>query len=143
MYDAVFEYYHEVDIAIAAAAVADFKPKKIANQKIKKSGELAPIELTHTKDILATMGKRKNKQYLVGFALETENERANALKKLEQKNLDCIVLNSLKDPGAGFQKNTNKVTIIDKVKKIHEFALKSKKEVAVDIFNTIIPNIYA
>jgi phosphopantothenoylcysteine decarboxylase/phosphopantothenate--cysteine ligase len=143
MYQAVFEYYDKVAIAIAAAAVADYKPKNVANQKIKKSEEVLHIELTPTQDILSEMGKQKNKQYLVGFALETENELENAKGKLERKNLDCIVLNSLQDKGAGFKKNTNKISIIDKFKNISEFSLKSKADVATDIFNTIIPKLDA
>ncbi len=143
MYNAVFEYYNETDIAIAAAAVADFKPAVVAEQKIKKSGETLTIKLTKTKDILLEMGKQKKKQYLVGFALETENEEANAKGKLERKNLDAIVLNSLQDKGAGFKKNTNKITIIDKNKSSFVFETKSKTAVAVDIFNHIIPKINA
>ncbi len=143
MYDAVFEHFDTVSIAIAAAAVADYKPKNVALQKIKKSETSLLIELSPTQDILAAMGNAKGKQYLVGFALETENELVNALGKLERKNLDCIVLNSLQDKGAGFKKDTNKITLIDKSKKNHEFALKSKAAVAVDIFNLIIPNIDA
>ena len=143
MYKAVFEYYKNTDIVIAAAAVADFKPAAVAKQKIKKSGETLTIELTKTKDILLEMGKQKEKQYLVGFALETENEEANAKGKLERKNLDAIVLNSLQDKGAGFKKNTNKITIIDKDQSSFVFETKSKTAVAVDIFNHIIPNIDA
>jgi len=143
MYQAVFKYYKETDIAIAAAAVADFKPAHVAKQKIKKSGKSLEIELTRTKDILLEMGKQKNNQYLVGFALETENEVSNAKGKLDRKNLDTIVLNSLQDKGAGFKKNTNKITIIDKAFNSTAFELKSKKEVAIDIFNHIIPKINA
>ena len=140
---AVFKYYDSIDIAIAAAAVADYKPIGIAEQKIKKSTAKLEIALTPTKDILAEMGNIKQDQFLVGFALETEDEVANAKSKLERKHLDCIVLNSLQDKGAGFQKNTNKISIIDKFKKITEFSLKSKAAVAVDIFNTIIPKLHA
>jgi phosphopantothenoylcysteine decarboxylase/phosphopantothenate--cysteine ligase len=143
MYEAVFEYYKETDIAIAAAAVADYKPAEVAKQKIKKSGKSLEIELTRTKDILLEMGKQKINQYLVGFALETENEVSNAKGKLERKNLDTIVLNSLQDRGAGFKKNTNKITIIDRALTSTVFELKSKKEVAIDIFNHIIPKINA
>ncbi len=143
MYQAVFEHYDSVHIAIAAAAVADYKPRNTATQKIKKSGNTKTIELIPTKDILAAMGKQKTTQYLVGFALETEDELVNAMGKLERKNLDCIVLNSLQDPGAGFKTETNKITIIDKSKKISEFSLKSKEAVAADIFNTIIPKLHA
>jgi len=141
MFEAVFEYYKKSDIVIAAAAVADYKPVEIALQKIKKENAKLEIALTPTKDILAEMGRQKINQTLIGFALETENELANAKGKLNRKNLDFIVLNSLQDKGAGFKKNTNKVTIIDKFNKISEFSLKSKAEVAIDIFNTIIPSI--
>ena len=96
------------------------------------------IELVKTKDILASLGKIKKQQFLVGFALETNNELENAITKLTSKNLDLIVLNSLQDKGAGFKKETNKVTIIDKSEKISEFSLKSKAEVAKDIFNVIL-----
>ncbi len=141
MYEAVFEYYKEIDIAIATAAVADYKPETVATQKIKKSAAAFEIKLTATQDILLEMGRIKNEQFLVGFALETENELNNALKKLKKKNLDAIVLNSLQDKGAGFKNNTNKITIIDKLENISEYSLKSKAEVATDIFNFIIPKI--
>jgi len=142
MYNAVFGLYKETDIAIAAAAVADYKPAKVAEQKIKKSADSFTINLSPTKDILLEMGRIKEKQFLVGFALETENEVPNALKKLKKKNLDAIVLNSLQDKGAGFKKNTNKIKIIDKLENISEFSLKSKAEVAKDIFNFIIPKLH-
>jgi phosphopantothenoylcysteine decarboxylase/phosphopantothenate--cysteine ligase len=100
------------------------------------------IELVKTKDILASLGEIKTGQFLVGFALETNNELENALGKLKRKNLDLIVLNSLQDKGAGFKKSTNKVTIIDKSEKISEFSLKSKSEVAQDIFNEIVNRIH-
>ncbi len=143
MYNQVFEYFEEVDIAIAAAAVADYKPTEVADKKIKKTSATLAIALTPTRDILKEMGKRKEKQFLMGFALETDNELLNAKKKLSSKNLDAIVLNSLQDKGAGFQKETNKVSIIDKSEKISEFSLKSKVQVAVDIFNHIIPQLNA
>jgi len=138
MYNASHEYFNEVDIAILAAAVADYKPKNVSLQKIKKKAETLFIELETTKDILASLGKIKNQQFLVGFALETENEMENATTKLTRKNLDMIVLNTLKDKGAGFATNTNKITIIDKNLKITEFDLKSKAAVAKDIINEII-----
>ncbi|HKJ05872.1 MAG TPA: phosphopantothenoylcysteine decarboxylase, partial [Flavobacteriaceae bacterium] len=119
-------------------AVADYKPKEVASKKIKKSDASMQIDLVKTKDILASLGKSKNHQVLVGFALETNNEIENATHKLTAKNLDLIVLNSLNDEGAGFKKSTNKVTIIDSLKNISEFSLKSKAEVAVDIFNEIL-----
>jgi len=143
MYKAAHTYYNEMDIAILAAAVADFKPVTIATQKIKKKEAGLTIELTQTKDILASLGAQKNKQILVGFALETNNELENAKSKLKRKNLDLIVLNSLQDKGAGFQKDTNKVSLIDKDEKVIEFDLKSKTEVAKDIFNEIVKKINA
>ena len=109
MYDEVFKYYEKVDIAIASAAVADYAPKIVAKEKIKKSEEEFTIELVKNPDILKTMGEKKTHQFLVGFALETQNEEENAKSKLQKKNLDMIVLNSLRDEGAGFQKDTNKV----------------------------------
>ena len=138
MYDACHEYFNEVDVAIAAAAVADYKPKVVANQKIKKSEASFSIELEKTKDILESLGKIKNKQFLIGFALETENEIENAKLKIQKKNLDLIVLNSLQDEGAGFGKSTNKVTFIDQFFTIEPMLLKSKMEVATDIINKII-----
>ncbi len=143
MYKAVFKYYNKVTVAIAAAAVADFKPAEVALQKIKKSEDSLTIKLTPTQDILLEMGKRKKQQFLVGFALETENEVQNAIKKIKKKNLDAIVLNSLQDEGAGFKKDTNKISIIDKSENSFEFNLKSKTEVAEDIFNYIIPKLDA
>jgi phosphopantothenoylcysteine decarboxylase/phosphopantothenate--cysteine ligase len=138
MYDACHEYFNEVDVAIAAAAVADYKPKVVANQKIKKTDASFSIELEKTKDILELLGKIKNKQFLIGFALETENEIENAKLKIQKKNLDLIVLNSLQDEGAGFGKSTNKVTFIDQFFTIEPMLLKSKEEVANDIVNKII-----
>jgi len=115
MYNAVHSYYEKVDIAILSAAVADYRPKNISTKKIKKSSDSMTIELVKTHDILASLGKEKNKQFLVGVALETNDEIKNATTKLIKKNLDLIVLNSLRDKGAGFKKETNKVTIIDKL----------------------------
>ena len=112
MYDEVFKYYEKVDIAIASAAVSDYAPKIVAKEKIKKSEEEFTIELVKNPDILKTMGEKKTHQFLVGFALETQNEEENAKSKLQKKNLDMIVLNSLRDEGAGFQKDTNKVKIL-------------------------------
>jgi phosphopantothenoylcysteine decarboxylase/phosphopantothenate--cysteine ligase len=138
MYEQAHRFFAEVDIVIAAAAVADYKPKKIALQKIKKVEDTFIIELEKTKDILASLGKIKKNQFLVGFALETENEIENAKLKIQKKNLDLIVLNSLNDEGAGFGKATNKVTFIDKSFEITPMNLKSKEEVATDILNKII-----
>ena len=138
MYNEVHKFYADTDIAIAAAAVADYTPAKVAKQKIKKNETTFSIDLVKTKDILLSMGEQKKKQFLVGFALETENEIANAKGKLKKKNLDLIVLNSLNDKGAGFQSDTNKVTLIAANEKMTTFDLKSKAKVAQDIFNTII-----
>jgi phosphopantothenoylcysteine decarboxylase/phosphopantothenate--cysteine ligase len=142
MYHAVHAVFDEATIVILSAAVADFRPKNIADKKIKKSNASLHIELEPTKDILASLGAIKTKQFLVGFALETNNELANAKAKLEKKNLDAIVLNSLNDEGAGFGKPTNKITFIDKEQREKHFDLKTKNEVAKDIFNEILPRLY-
>jgi phosphopantothenoylcysteine decarboxylase/phosphopantothenate--cysteine ligase len=136
MFEKVFQYYEKVDVAIASAAVADYAPKEVAKEKIKKNDDNLTIELIKNPDILKTMGEKKNHQFLVGFALETQNEEENAKGKLEKKNLDMIVLNSLRDEGAGFKNDTNKIKIFTKTEKT-EFDLKSKDEVAKDIFNFI------
>ncbi|WP_374451398.1 bifunctional phosphopantothenoylcysteine decarboxylase/phosphopantothenate--cysteine ligase CoaBC [Cloacibacterium normanense] len=136
MYDEVFKYYGKVDVAIASAAVADYAPKIVAKEKIKKSEEEFTIELVKNPDILKTMGEKKTHQFLVGFALETQNEEENAKSKLQKKNLDMIVLNSLRDEGAGFQKDTNKVKILTHSEQ-KEFSLKSKDEVAKDILDYV------
>lgn len=138
MYDACHQYFDEVDVAIAAAAVADYKPKHVATQKIKKAADNFIIELEKTEDVLASLGNIKKNQFLVGFALETENEIENAKGKIQKKNLDLIVLNSLQDQGAGFGKTTNKVTFIDKNFKVEPMELKSKEAVADDILNKVI-----
>ncbi len=143
MYVACHEYFKNVDVAIAAAAVADYKPKNVANQKIKKSEASLSIELEKTKDILASLGEEKKKQFLIGFALETENEIENAKLKIQKKNLDLIVLNSLQDEGAGFGKPTNKITFIDSNFNIEPMELKSKEEVANNIINKVIQHFYA
>ncbi len=143
MYNATHEHFFDMDIAILSAAVADYKPKNVANQKIKKKDASLEIALEPTKDILASLGAIKKEQFLVGFALETENELENAKSKLVRKNLDAIVLNSLNDTGAGFATNTNKVTFIDSNQKVTPFELKSKDEVAKDILNEIIQRIHA
>lgn len=142
MYNACHEVYNSVDVAIAAAAVADYKPKKVAFQKIKKNDPTFVIELEKTKDVLASLGAIKNNQFLIGFALETENEIEYAKQKIQKKNLDLIVLNSLNDTGAGFGQPTNKVTFIDKKFNIEPQELKSKEAVAMDIVNKIV-NHYA
>ena len=138
MYQEAHKHFDKVDIAILSAAVADYKPKNVASQKIKKKDATLTIELAPTKDILASLGAIKKHQFLVGFALETNNEVENAQRKLKRKNIDIIVLNSLQDKGAGFATNTNKITIIDKYFSQKLFELKSKDEVAKDIMNEII-----
>lgn len=136
MHDAAVEAFKEADAAILCAAVADFTPEVTADSKIKRKGEMT-IKLVPTKDIAAALGAMKRPdQKLVGFALETDNEQANAQGKLERKNLDFIVLNSLRDPGAGFGHDTNKVTMIDR-EGATEYPLKSKKQVARDIINRL------
>ena len=137
MYNACHEYFETADVAIAAAAVADYRPKTIASQKIKKGEGSLELELVKTKDILASLGENKKGQYLIGFALETENEIENAKLKIQKKNLDLIVLNSLNDQGAGFGHATNKVTFIDRDFTIEPMELKTKEEVAKDIINKI------
>lgn len=143
MYQACMGHFADADITIMAAAVADFTPAVTAGEKIKKDkGELV-IEMTRTKDILKSLGERKRKdQVLVGFALETANERAYAKDKLEKKNADLIVLNSLNDEGAGFGYDTNKITVFDKSGKEFSFETKPKQEVAKDIVDTIIELYY-
>ena len=143
MFDACNQYFDQTDVFIAAAAVADYRPKFVAEQKIKKSAANFSIELEKTKDILASLGEIKKNQYLIGFALETENEIENAKLKIQKKNLDLIVLNSLQDEGAGFGKPTNKVTFINKEFAIEPMELKSKEEVASDIINKVIQHFYA
>ena len=138
MYDKVHEHYDRVDIAVCAAAVSDYRPKRVASQKIKKDSDKLNLELIRNKDILLSLGEQKKNQFLVGFALETENEIENASKKLQKKNLDAIVLNSLNDEGAGFSKTTNKISFIDKNLKIKAFDLKNKADVAIDIWDEII-----
>ena len=138
MYDACHEHFDSTDVAICAAAVADYKPKFVAKQKIKKVEAALTIELEKTQDILASLGKIKQNQFLIGFALETENEIENAKLKIQKKNLDLIVLNSLQDDGAGFGKLTNKVTFITKDFIVEPMDLKSKELVANDIMNKVI-----
>lgn len=147
MYETCHALFGEADIAVMAAAVADYTPVTTAKEKIKKSageGEGLTIELTKTKDILKSLGEKKKKeQVLVGFALETNREKEYALKKLQQKNADLIVLNSLRDEGAGFGHDTNKITIFSKTGEETAFPVKSKNEVAKDIVDTIIRLHYA
>ncbi|MDC6351741.1 bifunctional phosphopantothenoylcysteine decarboxylase/phosphopantothenate--cysteine ligase CoaBC [Zeaxanthinibacter sp. PT1] len=141
MYSAVHDYFEDCDIAICAAAVADYRPHEKAGQKIKKKDDHMQVELVKNPDILKSLGEKKQHQFLVGFALETENEEAHAREKLVRKNLDAIVLNSLRDQGAGFGGDTNKISFLDKNSGIKSFALKSKAEVAKDIFHEIIQRI--
>jgi phosphopantothenoylcysteine decarboxylase/phosphopantothenate--cysteine ligase len=142
MYDAALSNWKNYNIAICAAAIADYTPKEVATKKIKKSEESFTIELTKTPDTLAALGKVKsNNQFLVGFALETNNEEENAIKKLKNKNADAIVLNSLNNAGAGFAHNTNQISILNKNNNITHFALKPKDEVAVDILEYICKSI--
>jgi phosphopantothenoylcysteine decarboxylase/phosphopantothenate--cysteine ligase len=132
------EVFPKTDICIMAAAVADYTPQNPEPEKIKKSEEIIELNLVKTRDILADMGKQKKEnQLLIGFALETNNEIDNAIAKLHTKNLDFIVLNSLKHKGSGFGFDTNKVSIISKDHTISEFELKSKAEVAADLFDII------
>ena len=140
MFDAVKEYYLNTDIAIAAAAVADYKPETQVLQKIKKKADFLTLNLVPTQDILAYMGSNKKNQYLIGFALETNNAIENAKEKLYNKNLDGVVLNSLKDAGAGFSVSTNKITYINANQSINEFPLQSKSDCAKVIFKQILSN---
>lgn len=138
LYKASVQAFKNVQIAVLSAAVADFKPAKKAQQKIKKTEGTKQVDLVPTKDTLEELGRLKKKgQLLVGFALETQNEQANAMLKIKKKNLDLIVLNSLNDKGAGFKTDTNKISIIDRNNKISKFELKSKTEVAKDIVKMV------
>lgn len=139
MQDACNAHFPGSAITVMSAAVADYRPKTVADQKIKKKDNGMAIELVKTVDILSELGRRKSAdQLLVGFALETENEVSNAIDKLQRKNLDLIVLNSLNDPGAGFRGDSNKITIIDRSLQRHEYELKTKKEAAKDICLKIV-----
>lgn len=137
MYEQALKHFQEVDILIAAAAVSDYKPKIVHDQKIKKTQDDLTLELVKNPDILKTLGEKKTHQLLVGFALETDDEIKHARGKLIKKNLDFIVLNSLNDKGAGFKKDTNKISIITK-NNIKRFDTKEKAEVAQDIFKEIL-----
>src|SRR5260221_90953 len=144
MYEICVSFFPSTDITVLSAAVADFRPSVKADQKIKKADAGLSIELVKTKDIAAELGKvKKANQFTVGFALETENELANAENKIVSKNFDLIVLNSLNDNGAGFGHDTNQITLIDKKNQVHKFSLKTKKEVARDIVNAIIERTHA
>lgn len=144
MYQASVKEFSKCDIAVMAAAVADYKPALTSKEKIKKKEEKFTLELTRTKDILKELGTKKNdRQVLVGFALETNNELVNALEKLQKKNADMIVLNSIRDEGAGFGKDTNKITIFTRKGEQFLFDTKTKQEVAKDIIDTLIHCYYA
>ncbi|MEL6976885.1 MAG: bifunctional phosphopantothenoylcysteine decarboxylase/phosphopantothenate--cysteine ligase CoaBC [Bacteroidota bacterium] len=138
MYEACHAHFETSNVMIAAAAVADYRPKNVSEQKMKKKEGDLTLVLERNPDILKSLGEIKKKQFLVGFALETENEIENAKGKLQRKNLDAIVLNTLNDQGAGFGGNTNKITFIDKNLTIKTFALKTKPEVASDIWSEIL-----
>jgi phosphopantothenoylcysteine decarboxylase/phosphopantothenate--cysteine ligase len=138
MFEKCDEVFEESDIIVLSAAVADYKPKEVAEEKIKKAQDQMHLELQKTVDIAATLGEKKRKnQVLVGFALESENEVDNAITKLRKKKFDLIVLNSIREAGAGFGHDTNKITIIDRSESVKEFELKSKNAVAIDIINEI------
>lgn len=139
MYQVCIENFPSSDIAVMSAAVADYTPSVVATEKIKKKENELELNLVKTKDILASLGAiKKENQYLVGFALETNNEKANALDKLIRKNADAIVLNSLQDAGAVFGVDTNKITILTKAGKEINFEMKDKQKVAADIVEHII-----
>ena len=137
MHAACLRHFANCDILVMAAAVADYKPKHKAEDKIKKEDEISSVELVKTVDILESLGKKKTNQILVGFALETDNELSNAKEKIKKKNLDAIILNSLADKGAGFQHSTNKITFIPAIGQHTAYPLKDKSEVAVDILAQI------
>jgi phosphopantothenoylcysteine decarboxylase/phosphopantothenate--cysteine ligase len=141
MYEASTDRFDDQQVVILSAAVADYTPANPSEEKIKKSSDKVDLTLSKTIDIAATLGAKKKGQFMVGFALETENVEENARKKLEKKNLDMIVLNSLGDPGAGFKHDTNRITIFTSDNKKLEFQLKSKTEVAKDIINEIASRI--
>lgn len=142
MYKACIEVFDKSDVAVLAAAVADYRPASYSDQKVKKKTDEMQIDLVKTTDIAASLGKhKKDQQIIVGFALETENEVQNASVKLSKKKFNFIVLNSLNDNGAGFGHDTNKIRIIDKDNNSKVFELKSKKEVAIDIVDEVVTHI--
>jgi phosphopantothenoylcysteine decarboxylase/phosphopantothenate--cysteine ligase len=142
MYNASVSAFQSCHIAVLAAAVADFRPAKTAKEKIKKSASVKGIELVPTRDIALELGRVKKKgQFIVGFALETENGPANAKEKLKRKNFDLVVLNNPREKGAGFGHDTNRVKIMDKSNKTLNFELKSKGDVARDIVGLITERI--
>ncbi|WP_185816841.1 bifunctional phosphopantothenoylcysteine decarboxylase/phosphopantothenate--cysteine ligase CoaBC [Hymenobacter metallilatus] len=139
MYQAAVAVAPAADVWVFAAAVADYRPAQVAEQKIKKAGDTLTLELVKNVDIAAELGKSKRpEQFSVGFALETENEQAHALDKLRRKNFDMVVLNSLRDAGAGFRHDTNKITLLEADGRIATFDLKAKAEVARDIVQAVL-----
>lgn len=143
MHEKCLALYPESQVAILSAAVADYRPKQVAEQKIKKRGDVMQLELVKTVDIAKELGQmKKDGQINVGFALETESEKVNATTKLESKNFDFIVLNTLNDDGAGFGYDTNKISIIDRNNNSTDFELKSKQEVAEDIIDALLPLVH-
>ena len=139
MFNAATDLFNKADVAIFAAAVADYRPAEVSNKKIKKKAGDLSILLEQTQDIAGTLGNIKTKnQFTIGFALETNDEKANAKGKLHKKNFDFIVLNSLRDKGAGFKHDTNKISILHSDGNILEYPLKSKKAVATDIVNELV-----
>jgi phosphopantothenoylcysteine decarboxylase/phosphopantothenate--cysteine ligase len=141
MFNEVKKLWSNMDVGIFSAAVADYKPQTIADQKIKKSENNLDLVLTKNPDILAWAGENKKHQLLIGFALETNNEVEHAKQKIIKKNLDAIVLNSLRDKGAGFGHDTNQISIIDRQNKITNFELLKKTEVALKIIDYVVQNI--
>jgi phosphopantothenoylcysteine decarboxylase/phosphopantothenate--cysteine ligase len=139
MLDSCLEHFDGVDALIMSAAVADYRPAKVAANKIKKSDDAMTIDLVRNPDILKTLSAQKQKQIMVGFALETDQELEHAKGKLQRKDLDLIVLNSLQDDGAGFGTSTNKVTLIDRQGAVTPLELKSKSDVARDIIDHLVP----
>jgi phosphopantothenoylcysteine decarboxylase/phosphopantothenate--cysteine ligase len=138
---ACMDNYAKMDVVVMAAAVADFKPAQSAEQKIKKKNSELDLSLVPTEDILKAMGEKKTTQFLVGFALESENELSNAKDKLSRKNLDMIVMNSIRDNGAGFNHDTNQITVINSKGQEKTFPLKSKKDVAKDLIEIIVSSL--
>ena len=138
LHEAILNDYTDSDIVIMAAAVSDYKPIEFSEKKIKKDNNELNIKFEKTTDILFELGQNKKNQILVGFALENNNELSNAINKLEKKNLDLIVLNSLNDEGAGFGYDTNKITVVDCSGNVTPYKLKKKNEVADDVFKHII-----
>ncbi|MFV0536582.1 MAG: bifunctional phosphopantothenoylcysteine decarboxylase/phosphopantothenate--cysteine ligase CoaBC [Dysgonomonas sp.] len=139
MYNASMKAFPDMDTAILCAAVADFRPSEQYTEKVKRGEDILKIDLVPNKDIAASLGKiKKSNQRLIGFALETNDEQTNALKKIVRKNLDYIVLNSLNDPGAGFKYDTNKISILNRNGEKKDYVLKSKQEVASDIIDETV-----